>query len=362
MQQQKLTMAGGEGEIFLGMDALIRFCASISETKSKILLLTDTNTAQHCRPLVRDLLPPHLHLCIADGEASKSIYQCEKIWDTLTANAFERSGMVINLGGGMICDLGGFAASCFKRGIAFVHIPTTLLAMADAAIGGKTGIDFHGFKNQIGSFQQPKSVVIESTFLETLPLRQLKAGYAEVLKHYLIHDAASWQAAVARQQLPDNWNETIENAVTIKLHFTESDPTEKGIRKALNFGHTLGHAVESHFLQEFAGEPLLHGEAVAVGMACEAWISFRRKLISESELTEIVQTLENLFGIVRIPPETVPDISKWCIQDKKNVGGKVNATLLKGIGNFILDQWLSMDEIEESLFAYYHQFSKAYLS
>ncbi|MBL0018342.1 MAG: 3-dehydroquinate synthase [Bacteroidetes bacterium] len=358
MQQERLSTAGGLSEVFLGMDALIRFCAEISDAKFKILMLTDTNTAELCRPLVRDLLPPHFHLSIAEGEASKTLSQCEKIWEKLTSNAFERGDMIINLGGGMICDLGGFAASCYKRGIAFVHIPTTLLAMADAAIGGKTGIDFHGFKNQIGSFQQPKAVVIHPEFLETLPDLQLRAGYAEVLKHYLIHDADAWKTAVELQGLPSNWDETIAKAVKIKLFFTESDPTEKGIRKALNFGHTIGHAVESHFLQEFAGDPLLHGEAVAVGMACEAWISHQRNLISAKELSEIVQTLENLYGIVRIPPQIIPDVSKWCIQDKKNVGGRINATLLNGIGKFLIDQWLSIDEIEASLLAYHHQFSK----
>jgi 3-dehydroquinate synthase len=256
----------------------------------------------------------------------------------------------------MICDIGGFAASCYKRGIGFVHIPTTLLAMADAAIGGKTGVNFLSFKNQIGSFQHPNAVVIYTPFLETLPQRELRAGYAEVLKHYLIQDKQAWEAVAASPHLPSDWTDIVPHAMKIKLDFTEKDPLEKNIRKALNFGHTIGHAVESHFLHWQSEASLLHGEAVAMGMMCEAFISLQRKLISQEEFEAIRNTLNSVFDRVEFSAAELPEISQWCTHDKKNAAGKINATLLNGIGDYTLDQWLSLDEIEHSLLSYQHRF------
>lgn len=350
-------MAAGQGKVYLGKDALARFGTTLATAPAKVLVLTDHHTATHCLPLVAAALPAHLHFSVPPGESSKSISTCLGIWGKLTAAAFERGDAVINLGGGMVCDLGGFAASCFKRGIHFMHMPTTLLAMADAAIGGKTGINFEGFKNQIGSFQQPRAVVIHTPFLGSLPERELRAGYAEVLKHYLIHDRAAWEIARQAPDLPLEWGPTVDKAVKIKLHFTEMDPTEKGIRKALNFGHTIGHAIESHFLHEDPDHPLLHGEAVAAGMACEAILSHQRQCIDSQGLSQILDTIHRIFGAVGFQADAIPAISRWCLQDKKNAGGRVNATLLDGIGGFALDQWLSLEEIEGSLRIYLAQFT-----
>jgi 3-dehydroquinate synthase len=361
MQEETLEMDSGKGKVYLGDNSLADFCTSLAGISGKILVVCDPNTVRACYPAVADLLPGHgLHTLGLAGEEAKNILECVKIWNRLTELGFDRGDCLVNLGGGVVTDLGGFAASTYKRGIRFYHVPTTLLAMADAAIGGKTGINLQGFKNQVGSFQNPKAVVIHPPFLESLSEREIRSGYAEVLKHYLIHDASAWRNAAALLDLPMNWDGIVRSAVKIKLHFTEADPTEKGIRKALNFGHTIGHAVESYFLAKPIGAQLLHGEAIAIGMVCEAYLSMQRQLISLDAFTSIWETISKVFGRVDIGAETIPDIGKICLQDKKNEGGRVNATLLQDIGSYLLDQWLELPDIEGSLVAYSKGFPTLY--
>jgi 3-dehydroquinate synthase len=336
-----------------GREEMLRLFQELSESGRRMLVLTDHNTRQHCLPRLHVIRFENSHIfSVPPGESSKSIDMVKGIWQALSDLHFDRHDVLVNLGGGMVCDLGGFSASCFKRGVAFVHVPTSLLAMADAAIGGKTGINFAGAKNQIGTFQSAEAAVINSEFLDTLPRRELRAGYAEVLKHFLIHDADAWHRAASDPHLPTDWNPVLEAAVQTKLHFTTADPTENGIRKALNFGHTIGHAIESHFLQQTAIPPLLHGEAVAAGMACEAFLAYQRRLLRKTAFEEVWRTLHWIFRKIDFEVEEVAGIAAWCLEDKKNAGGKINCTLLKGIGGFALDQWCTSKELEDCLLAY----------
>lgn len=328
----------------------------------RIFVLTDSITEQHCLPILQPLLSAlpdqnlHYH-SVPAGEDSKSIHQVVAIWEMLARAKFERGDLFLNLGGGVVTDLGGYAASCYKRGIAFGHIPTSLLGMADAAIGGKTGINLGGAKNIVGTFAQPRVIAVHYDFLKTLPDRHLLAGYSEVLKHFLIHDAAAWWQAASTKMLPTNWQPVVDAAIQTKLHFTQLDPSEKNIRKALNFGHTIGHALESHCMATRPPGRLLHGEAVAAGMACEAWLSLQIGSISAAEFESIRQTLVALFGFVEFEPAEVAPIAQWCWQDKKNDHDQIKACLLDGIGRFLIDHPLTIAHIEASLNAYRHGFS-----
>ncbi|MFN8316721.1 MAG: 3-dehydroquinate synthase family protein, partial [Chitinophagales bacterium] len=256
---------------------------SITPQYSKLVCIADSNTILHCFPRLK--VEANCIIILA-GEEHKSISSCMSIWEQLTALNVDRNALILSLGGGMITDLGSFAASCFKRGIAHINIPTSLLGMVDASVGGKTGIDFMGFKNHIGVFDTACETYICSELLSTLPERELNSAWAEVIKHYLIHDA---EAFIAFAKLDTKSNLTtndiqrlIERAVAIKSHFVAQDPFDIGVRKALNFGHTIGHAIESHYLSTSA--PLLHGEAVAMGLIAESYISFFKEKISENEL------------------------------------------------------------------------------
>ncbi|CAG0905510.1 unnamed protein product, partial [Darwinula stevensoni] len=275
---------------------------------------------------------------------------CISIWEQLTVLNVDRNALILSLGGGMITDLGSFAASCFKRGIAHINIPTSLLGMVDASVGGKTGIDFMGFKNHIGVFDTTCETYICSELLSTLPSRELNSVWSEIVKHYLIYDADAFQAFAkldSKRILSNNEMQLlIERAVSIKTHFVTQDPFDKGVRKALNFGHTIGHAIESHYLSTSA--PLLHGEAVAIGLIAESYISFCKGKISENELTIIVSTIHNRISLSLIYSEEFESIYLRSLQDKKNTT-TINCVLLHGIGRFELDVPINREEIMLSL-------------
>jgi 3-dehydroquinate synthase len=346
----------GQSKIYQGPKAWADFCDLQSKRNHRIFLLTDTNTHRDCLPLLAPHLHADAHYTMPAGEAHKTLATCAQVWQALTDARFERGDLLLNLGGGVVCDLGGFVASTFKRGISFVHMPTTLLAMADAAIGGKTGIDLGGYKNQVGSFAQPTAVVVNTAFLQTLPQREARSGYAEVLKHHLIHDRNGWAAAVASPTLSTDWDAAIARAIATKLHFTEADPLEKSIRKALNFGHTVGHALESHFLAQRPADPLLHGEAVAAGMWCEAWLSLQRSGISPAAFAEIATLLTQIYPKAPFLADEIDAIAAWCQQDKKNSAGQIRACLLDGIGGYAIDQALTLPEIVGSLHHYHEDY------
>jgi 3-dehydroquinate synthase len=318
---------------------------------TSVFILCDENTEKHCLPLVKSaLLDAHL-VVISSGEHNKNLQTCEHIWSELTDKIADRKSLLINFGGGVIGDMGGFAASCYKRGTDFINIPTTLLAMVDASVGGKTGIDFHNFKNQIGVFSEAKEVLICNEFLKTLDQRQIRSGLAEVAKHYLIADGPAF-LDFSRTYGESTNIELIKRAVAIKSDIVAQDPFEKNVRKKLNFGHTIGHAMESYSLT--TPEPLLHGEAIAYGMAVETYIAAFKSLIDEEKAGFVCQTLESVFALKPLSAGTIEAILRYTRQDKKNERGAVKMSLIDEVGSCQIDIEVSADEMREAI-AYFNK-------
>ncbi|MFN8276133.1 MAG: 3-dehydroquinate synthase [Chitinophagales bacterium] len=304
---------------------------------SSIFVLTDTEVREYCYPLLQHHLPPHHGIEMDSGESQKSLDNCVFIWETLSRAAADRHAVLINLGGGMVGDIGGFAASTYKRGIDFIHIPTTLLAMVDASIGGKTGIDFGGNKNQIGTFSMPKAIFSCTAFLETLPPREWRAGFAEMLKHFLLADEAGYRRMVATDTatLQQVSLEDIQHAAAIKLSIVSRDPQEKNIRKSLNLGHTLGHAIESALLED--AQDILHGEAVALGLMAAAFLSWRTGRLPAQDYQQLARFILGLYGFEWDLEPYTERIITYLKNDKKNRNGQIRFVLLKGIGQVELD-------------------------
>lgn len=322
----------------------------LAKKYSKLAVLTDENTHRHCYPELKRLLPEHFVIEIKSGEESKNLETCATIWQALTDHTLDRHACVIVLGGGVLGDMGGFCAATYKRGIDFVLIPTTLLAQADASIGGKLGIDFNHFKNHIGVFQKPNLTLLYSGFLRTLPLAELRSGFAEVVKHTLIADAAMWREVSSRALGDQPWDILIRHSVEFKARVTTEDPTEKGLRKILNAGHTVGHALETYLLNE--RRRILHGEAIAVGLITEAYIAQTRNMISEIELRDISSFLQQIYGKIALKENELPAIARLVLQDKKNKENRILCVLLDGIGNSRWDCEISLDEVKNSLSFY----------
>ena len=316
---------------------------------SKIFLIVDENTNEFCLPEFLPHLATKIPLEIIElesGEINKNIQTCSEVWRILTDLGADRKSLILNLGGGVITDLGGFVASTFKRGIDFINVPTTLLGMVDASVGGKNGVDLDALKNQVGTITNPKLVVINARFLETLPQNQMRSGLAEMLKHGLIYDKKYWKHFSDLSQLDtSDLDVLIHEAIAIKNHIVQKDPKENGIRKALNFGHTLGHAIESYFLESQEKTTLLHGEAIAIGMILESYLSFQKNLITSEEYFEIKETIKSIFGTVEISQEDLTPICDLLIHDKKNEYGKIQFALLDGIGNIKINQEVATDII-----------------
>ena len=342
-------------KLFIGPGALSELTDFLGKPAvGKVFVLVDANTGTQCLPLLENVLPAgHQVVEIPAGEEYKTLATCETLWAALTEARADRYAVVVNLGGGVVTDLGGFAAAVYKRGVRFVQVPTTLLAQVDASVGGKTGVDFMGFKNQLGVFQEPAAVFIEPRFLETLDPRQLKSGYAEIVKHWLIVDADGFARNRYVGILVDDWTPLIRESVALKQRIVAQDPLESGLRKLLNFGHTVGHALESYLLQQ-SGREILHGEAVAAGMVCEAWLSHHKGLLSAEELDKIETFLFSVFEKVQFVTLETEAIADFARQDKKNTGTTINCTLLEGIGRGVYDQAVTLEEIAESL-RYYHR-------
>lgn len=315
---------------------------------SAVGVLTDENTHRHCYPSIAGKLPEHHLLQIPSGEDQKTLATCEKIWQQLTDLRFDRHAVLLLLGGGVIGDMGGFCAATYKRGIDFVILPTTLLSQVDASVGGKLGIDFHGLKNHIGVFQLPRLTVIGTDFLETLPERELRSGFAEVIKHCLISDSAMWGKLRRRSLESQNWLTLVKHSVAFKHKVVSRDPKETGRRKILNFGHTIGHALETHFLN--SGNRILHGEAIAAGMMMESSIAVGKKLMSRQEGEEVTGYLTSLYGKLDVPdPGRILPLVQ---QDKKNRSNKILMALPHGIGKAVWDIPVSPSEIEGAMNAY----------
>ncbi len=321
-------------------------------------ILLDENTKKYCYPLVKEYLPQNIKLItIKSGEENKNIESVKYIWEKLAKNGADRKSLLINLGGGVIGDMGGFAASTFKRGIDFINIPSTLLSQVDASVGGKTGFDFLGFKNEIGCFNAPKKVIIYPGFLKTLDTDNIISGFAEMIKHALIYDAEHYEK-LKKTKLNKgeiNYDELlklIKKSVNIKEYFVKTDPFEANIRKALNFGHTFGHAIESYFMN--TEKELFHGKAVAFGIIFELFLSCKKCSFPENQLYDIAEYVIDLYGVLGFSNENYEAFYELMQHDKKNDKAEINCTLLSEIGKVEINQVANKKEIFEA-FDFYLQ-------
>ncbi len=308
---------------------------------SSVFIIVDSNTQELCLPI----LLPHLETTarievieMEAGEENKNIETCTGIWKVLSELDADRKSLIINLGGGVVTDLGGFVASTFKRGIDYINIPTTLLSMVDASVGGKTGVDLDNLKNQIGVITQPEMVLIDTRFLNTLSSEEMRSGLAEILKHGLISSREYWYKAFRLKDLSlEDLDDLIKESVDIKTEVVTKDPREENLRKTLNFGHTFGHAIESYFLTHPRKNKLLHGEAVAAGIIIASYLSCQLTNFPERDLHEISQIIFDLYPSIHLEENDFAPIIDLLKYDKKNAHGKINFVLLKNIGECKID-------------------------
>ena len=316
----------------------------------KIYLIVDENTFQHINYLEDNFLVSSTHLKLESGEKNKTFNSVLKIWDFLNRNNVKSSDLLIILGGGMLTDLAGFAASTYKRGIEFVYFPTTLLAMADASIGGKTGFNYQFLKNNIGTFTLPKAIFLDTTFLTTLPKIELDSGIAEVYKHSIIGDSNLWNYLKVNPKKLD-LDYIVQSSKNLKLEIVSKDPYEKNIRKKLNFGHTIGHAIESYLLDSNA--PTLHGFAIAKGMIIESFIAKKENLLSDDYFHEIKTVLSNKFKPYLNFTIDSKSIIKLMLSDKKNTQNTINFSLPIKIGEVTINHELELKKVESYLLEFF---------
>ncbi|MFO8086739.1 MAG: 3-dehydroquinate synthase [Bacteroidales bacterium] len=320
----------------------------------QFIILTDTNTQKHCLPLLSNYLPSGKTtpvITIPAGEHHKNLSTAQLIWSKLMEYHADRHSVLVNLGGGVISDIGGFVAATFKRGIASINIPTTLMGMIDAAIGAKTGINYQDVKNILGTFHQPDAVYLHDAFLHTLPQKDLESGYAEIIKYALINDPDLW--SILKQNHLKNFDQLkdlIIFSVLIKSEIIEQDPYEKGKRKILNFGHTIGHALET--LRHQKNAAVTHGHAVAAGIMAESYLSYRINNLGEESYKQIKETIKSQFPPIAFDEEDIEDLLLIMSHDKKNLGNKINFSLLEKAGQCNFDQLLPESLIKEALNAY----------
>ncbi len=318
----------------------------------KLFVLVDEHTQQLCLPLISNfkcLEGAHI-ICIEAGDIHKNLETLATVWNELGNHGATRHSLMINLGGGMVTDLGGFAASTFKRGIKYINIPTTLLAMVDASVGGKTGINFNGLKNEIGVFSPAEYVLIDTDFLKSLDTQNLLSGYAEMLKHGIISRTEHWAELLKFDMDHIDYKALqtlVAKSVQIKEEIVEQDPFERGIRKALNVGHTVGHAFESLALE--TNHPVLHGYAVAWGIVCELYFSFCKVGFPKDKLRQTIQFIKEHYGSLAIDCKQYDRLYEFMTHDKKNNGGIINFTLMSEIGDIRINQSATKEEIFEQL-------------
>ena len=336
-------------EVIFGSDCwdALNSCVK-ANAYSAVFVLTDNNTNLHCLPHASSKIQfDYKTLEMQAGEENKHIQSCVSLWDSLSEMGADRKSLLINIGGGVVTDLGGFVACTFKRGIDFINIPTSLLAMVDASVGGKTGIDLGALKNQVGIIREPKMVLVDTDFLGTLPDSEYRSGYAEMLKHGLIQEPAYFEALSGylnkEEILPH-----IHHSVGVKAKVVSEDIDEQGLRKILNFGHTLGHAVESHFLTAHNKARLLHGEAIAIGMILEAFLSVKVSGLSLEAARKIKSVFHDIYPKVSFDKDTITEVIKMLTHDKKNENGNVLFVLLKSIGEPVWNQSASEELILEA--------------
>ena len=309
----------------------------------RLFVLCDDVTAELCWPVVSDLLPRPI--VIAHGDTNKTLDTLASVWTALQQGGATRHSLLVCLGGGMVTDLGGFAASTFKRGLHYINIPTTLLAQVDASVGGKTGVNFGGLKNEIGVFNEADSVIIDTCFLRTLDRENLFSGYAEMLKHGLISNRTHLFSLLKDEPQPDA--ALLAESVGVKQRIVEQDPHEQGLRKALNLGHTVGHAFESFAMT--SGRPILHGYAVAFGLVCELYLSCVKCGFPTDVMRQVVGYIKEHYGVLPYSCDDYPALFRLMQHDKKNEGDSINFTLLGDVGELRLNQTATRQEIDEAL-------------
>lgn len=336
----------------------------------KVFLLADSNTSACCLPLIWGIagMENATVLTIPAGEEYKTLTTATTLWQQLTANRATRHSLLLCLGGGTVSDIGGFVASTFKRGMRFVNIPTTLLAMVDAAVGGKNGVNFHGLKNQIGTIAQPQAIVTDARFLSTLPREEILSGYGEMLKHALLSDEARWARFMLSPALldgrgtPSDWQKLIAESRMVKENIVSKDPFESGMRKALNLGHTIGHAIEERLAayhaagastpysgQAPARPAIRHGVAVAHGIVGSLYLSVVRCGFPTDKMRQTVKLIRRLFGTVHITCDDYDELYRLALHDKKNFGDTLRFVLLKDVGCPVVDQAVDKEDFFETL-------------
>lgn len=341
-----MNISSAANTVFFNTSGYQRFNEYLAENSfTKIFILVDENTSKYCLPRLLQEISTDISIEILEmesGEENKTLDTCNGMWEAMSDLDGDRKSLMVNLGGGVVTDLGGFIAAAFKRGIACIHFPTTLLAMVDAAVGGKNGVNLGALKNQVGIIKQPELIVADTSFLSTLPASEMRSGLAEMLKHGLIADGDYWNRLKTLKNLElTDLEGLIKESIVIKEKIVTQDPNEKGLRKSLNFGHTLGHAIESYFLKQPGKQRLLHGEAVAAGMIMAAYLSTQLEDFPEEITSEICSSITAIYGKIDLRPEDEENIIELLKYDKKNEGGKINFVLLREIGEPVFDRQVS---------------------
>ena len=327
---------------------------------NKIAIIADQNVLQLFPYYIETLgfeAPIHV-FSVLPGEQNKSIEEAVYLWQNLLENHFDKQSLIINFGGGMVSDLGGFVASTYQRGIPFINIPTTLLGMIDAAVGGKNAIDLNGVKNMVGTVNLPEKVVIDTLFLKTLSPLQILDGFGEMIKYALIGNENLWKEIkilenIKNQDIKKEW---IDWCVSFKEKIVQEDLYDQGLRHILNFGHTMGHAIEAFFMQKDKDEKksfptVSHGHAVALGMVMESYLSYRYGLLSQAAFEEIRNVILRYYKnvIKDFSASQIKKIVELCLLDKKNVNGKINITMLESIGHATPNHFVSEKECLEAM-------------
>ena len=349
-----MTVLASQAPIYYAGNGYFQLSKYLLESKpSLIFVLVDTNTHDNCLNTFLQQLETNVNIEVIEmeaGEEHKDIETCSGIWSTLSELGADRKSILINLGGGVVTDLGGFVASTFKRGISYINVPTSLLAMVDASVGGKCGVDLGNLKNQIGVINQPEMVLIDSNYLSTLPANEMRSGLAEILKHGLIASESYWEKATDLEALTlEDLDGLIVESVEIKSRIVKEDPYENNLRKTLNFGHTLGHAIESYFLTNPSKSTLLHGEAIAAGMIMATYLSHKICGFPKEKLENITQKINELFPKINMLEEDYDMVIELLKFDKKNSHGNINFVLLKEIGESRLDVNVPNDLLLEAM-------------
>ena len=350
-----MEIACGKYKVIVKQD-LEDFASQVTwDNYSQVIVIVDENTKVNCYPSLQHLIPiKHKLLEIKSGEIHKNIDTCTQLWTQMIAAKTDRKALLINLGGGVIGDMGGFVASTYMRGIDFIQMPTTLLSQVDASVGGKLGIDFHHHKNMVGLFTDPQLVWCNTSFLSSLPARELRSGFAEIIKHAIIYSPILWSQITSITDLshPDiPWTQLVHDNVSIKKQVVQKDPKEQGLRKILNYGHTIGHAIEAESLEK-STTPLLHGEAIAIGMICEAHVAMQKGHLPITALEQITSYIAALYGKQDLSVFTVDLLLERMSTDKKNEKGAMLFSMPDTIGNCLYNIEVKEEEIRKSI-AYY---------